>query len=1173
MTQSIGETIGILNSCQINTVIPAFIVKLGHILAKQEYNEEYNDILELFNRFYDTDLNLHQLHQFLISKTYFENQFILDPVLRRFIPQQIEKQNENLIEQGIAPAEETIIVDQLSNYQQYRDTGFDKSVYPGKYPMLPYDQAIKYLFNPLGFNIEIYKQNGDGSYSTQPEHLGVGQLVNPSQTVIIYHKLYDHFDLAKEVIKEKDLLAPTNGYLKIYESIISSKDALELDSSGNNFTEESYTSVTRDVSKILNTDLKTLTQTEVGLFLQQQALQPAQHHEVNLPVPPEENIDDISKLPRAIPIEPATEINVGDLHGNGMKLLFILFKHGIASGLTKDEYQQLSNIYDGSVSFNSGFTTVTLTSEQIQRFNQLLDKIKWKPINLLRLLGDETADRGNNDYFTLKIFECMGKNHVPFEILISNHGVEFINAYETKTKFERFNLEKQHGISLDNLQVLIDQNIITREEVMGIVEHVYKPNLRAISCSLDTKTMQMNVFSHAGIGLETIASLAKKLQVPYLASTAEELAQTVYNINAKFQENVRTNTVHQLYDNDTMYCGYGGREALNASESPFEFTMWNRFYHSIERPSSISDYHLFFVHGHDSSEKTHSNIVNLDNNFGKFPKNHIHASHNTDLYEAYLTQNHFQPLMQEELSISPSAIQSDNLLAPVSESGASLDSTNISPLNLSSEALNGLSNHVSVHQLDEEPSILIVDGDPDQHPSVEELNSQPLILPSSVDASNHHQTGQIAPPPSSQESAATITQEKINRFGAKFAEIFIGIMPESFSEIPFKVENGIVTVPFKSPIMAFAIEDAFKLEAKVDLSGQISIPFQVQNLDGSEPIFTDEQLKEVHKNIFDKLQELVLDNYTFANKDIETRITTHIKKLQVDFLAKSTYPEKNQVLIELEKLHDIIRNEVYLRQFLQTLPQPQSLKTEPSHPNPIGVSSPPNLHNSLTDSSTTSIGSANPNSNRTKTVNTLSTYSQLEESLNLSSPSVSHGTPKQFRVYSDTRSEKPLVSINYRYKEFVDAEILNKGTTLKVPETGHTFYFQYDGKQNASAILTRKDAGLTDDKPIDKHVDTNRQNICYDVMNMIENVLAKSKQIHIKTKDPYVAAFAEKYIDYLKSEKKLEFEYSFDGPVKEAKTETVQQLVNADFAKLKESCDSNQEWAEEHRQISLPKPR
>lgn len=302
------------------------------------------------------------------------------------------------------------------------------------------------------------------------------------------------------------------------------------------------------------------------------------------------------------------QITIGDLHGNAMKLMFMLVKHGIVTNINEAEYKRLVAIYKTPVQ--------DLTKQHLDEFNQILSQIEFNSNSLIRLIGDELADRGNNDYFTLKILEKLSEHKVPVEIIVSNHGIEFIEACEIQDNFHAPMLSQgRHAPSMEKLQILVEEGTVTREEILAIANKSYKPTLRAISYSLSEDEKEITIYSHAGIGLNTIERLAKKLEVEYKDATASELAQTIDSINARFQKHVQNNTVNTLYTRENMAAGYSGRSDL--SDAPFEFIMWNRFYHHIDRPAAHFDYYVSFVHGHDSSESTIGNICNLDNNLGK----------------------------------------------------------------------------------------------------------------------------------------------------------------------------------------------------------------------------------------------------------------------------------------------------------------------------------------------------------------------------------------------------------------------------------------------------------------------------------------------------------------------------------------------------------------------------
>jgi hypothetical protein len=302
------------------------------------------------------------------------------------------------------------------------------------------------------------------------------------------------------------------------------------------------------------------------------------------------------------------QITIGDLHGNAMKLMFMLVKHGIATNIDEADYNRLVAIYKTPKK--------DLTKKHLDEFNQILSKIKFSKDSLVRLIGDELADRGNNDYFTLKILEKLNEHKVPVEIIVSNHSIEFIEACEKQDDFHAPMLSQGHAQSMEKLQILVEKGIVARDEILAIANKSYKPTLRAISYSLSEDKKEITIYSHAGIGLNTIKSLAQKLKVEYKDATASELAQTIDSINVQFQKHVQNNTVNTLYAREKMYEGYYSINS-DLSDAPLEFIMWNRLYHHIDRLAVHSGYNVNFVHGHDSSDPTKDNIYNLDNALGK----------------------------------------------------------------------------------------------------------------------------------------------------------------------------------------------------------------------------------------------------------------------------------------------------------------------------------------------------------------------------------------------------------------------------------------------------------------------------------------------------------------------------------------------------------------------------
>lgn len=324
-----------------------------------------------------------------------------------------------------------------------------------------------------------------------------------------------------------------------------------------------------------------------------------------------ESHEDIHQFPTKIEALDAAnpQITIGDFHGNAMKLIFMLIKHQIAEGITGVDYEKLVDIYT--------MTPEELTTTDIEAFCLIINKLQMTNKAVVRLIGDELADRGSNDYFTLKVLEKLHQEQVPVEIMLSNHSIEFIYAYEQYDEFKACVLHSFHLPSMLALEHLISNGLVTREEVTLIIKNVYKPTLRVLSYTLSEDKQAIVIYTHAPVGLETIASLAKKMQVTYESDSAPALAKTIDAINNTFRQHVSNNMISSLYTYAQMDAAYEGR-FIDPKTSPFVFIMWNRDTISIYRPEKLSGYTLHFVHGHDCRPISTPQHHNLDTSLGKW---------------------------------------------------------------------------------------------------------------------------------------------------------------------------------------------------------------------------------------------------------------------------------------------------------------------------------------------------------------------------------------------------------------------------------------------------------------------------------------------------------------------------------------------------------------------------
>lgn len=304
------------------------------------------------------------------------------------------------------------------------------------------------------------------------------------------------------------------------------------------------------------------------------------------------------------------QLTIGDLHGNALKLIYFLIKENVIN-ISEKQYYELVKIYRTSL--------LELNAEHLSRFNQILNAATLNEVNTVRLIGDELADRGENDYFTLKVLEKLGENDVHIEILLSNHGYEFLKNSAAENLLDpELNLLGGQARSLSRLSYLLDSDIIKPEDISNIIEKYYKLNLKAISYTIDKSSTRpsITIYTHAPVGLETIEATANLFNVPYNSKTPMDLGKTIDKINHAFTELLKKN---QLKEHMTAEFDLG--EGDVSIEYPLLRLTWNRCHQSKAsvNPGHKKKYPIRFVHGHDGPGKPYfKNFTNLDNDLGKY---------------------------------------------------------------------------------------------------------------------------------------------------------------------------------------------------------------------------------------------------------------------------------------------------------------------------------------------------------------------------------------------------------------------------------------------------------------------------------------------------------------------------------------------------------------------------
>lgn len=312
------------------------------------------------------------------------------------------------------------------------------------------------------------------------------------------------------------------------------------------------------------------------------------------------------------------QFTLGDLHGNALKLLYFLIKENLIK-ISKEDYMSFVFIYLKE--------TENVTFNDLEQFQLILDKITWLKEGqdcLVRLLGDEFCDRGQNDYYTLKILEALQKKGMVFEILFSNHGYELISCYEKGLLSHISYLETvECGGSLTHMRQFIQRGLISYKEIEALINKVYYPHLKLLSY----KTIQrenntfFTLYSHAPIGLNTIKALAdhKNFTLSYGLIENQGLEFTIDKINSRFKEILYKKSITHEFDQEIHSAPPSDKIPLSL---PLKRCIWSRGYQDADLPIKQKGNIFFsYVHGHDGMGfeempfKDH--VINLDNLFGK----------------------------------------------------------------------------------------------------------------------------------------------------------------------------------------------------------------------------------------------------------------------------------------------------------------------------------------------------------------------------------------------------------------------------------------------------------------------------------------------------------------------------------------------------------------------------
>lgn len=305
-----------------------------------------------------------------------------------------------------------------------------------------------------------------------------------------------------------------------------------------------------------------------------------------------------------------SEATIGDIHGNALTLIFFLIRENIIK-LSESNYKKIVSLYQSN----------DFTKNTFEDFKAVIDNITPTKTNkLLRLIGDDLCDRGQNDYFTLLLYKKLTELNINFEILLSNHAMAFLNA------LYKFPLRKYlktnyfsgdvYSNSLSNLNLIIQHNIVSIDEISDIIDKTYLTHLKAVSFSYIAPDVII-LYTHAPTDLRIIKNLGLKFNINIDESTIETLIDSINNINKAFQNC----TVSHKFISSSLYHprNFCNLDNFLTNDTPIEDITWNRIYDYLNWQKNINNYKVYYAYGHDKTQicSKYDNNFGLDNDFGK----------------------------------------------------------------------------------------------------------------------------------------------------------------------------------------------------------------------------------------------------------------------------------------------------------------------------------------------------------------------------------------------------------------------------------------------------------------------------------------------------------------------------------------------------------------------------
>lgn len=330
-------------------------------------------------------------------------------------------------------------------------------------------------------------------------------------------------------------------------------------------------------------------------------------------------------------LTPDRVLTVGDMHGNALKLIYILIRHQVLD-IDESQYKELIRIYDTPVpqraekksnidpEFDLRLKMYANNMKQFAKIiNDAFNKVDTKKVGRLRFLGDLISERGRNDYFTFKMIEWFFIKNIA-RILWSNHDYDaLIHIYNLSNPDKKINpwfLEEHSHFkqSLLNLIELIELKVVRLDWINHVIQNCYKPLLQLISYAREEGyhgKKHLTIYTHAPT--KFTHSLQRAITHFMIKQNISEpsLSNIIHAIDAINRKLVESKELTNPQFRPAIEPFINDRLAALVSENSDELkTMF---------PSIISDYFTTFIAGHDFPLKNYktidSSIVSTNDEF------------------------------------------------------------------------------------------------------------------------------------------------------------------------------------------------------------------------------------------------------------------------------------------------------------------------------------------------------------------------------------------------------------------------------------------------------------------------------------------------------------------------------------------------------------------------------